>query len=281
MKEKQFSFRSLRLSYYDSETRGKTGKTLLFAHANGYAAGCYRTYFEELKQDYRILAFDFSGHGNSESSLDFKSWFYFRDQILSFLDQVPGKNEPIIGIGHSFGGASLILASQLTKHNLEKVIAWDPVILGWKNTTLAKIFGNPLARGAKKRRKVFPSLGLVRRAFRNFPAFANWDSEIFEDYLRSCLRKQKDSENWELCCDPEVESKIFSLSSYRVVAKYRNIRTETHIVIPQKYEVCSPSQARQIIRKNKKSSLEIWPEATHFFPFEIPEKVKEYLRKVL
>ncbi len=278
MKEKDLSFSGLRLRYFDTET---SGSTVVLAHANGYSAGCYRFYIESLKPKYRILALDFAGHGESETTLNFHSWFFFRDQILALLSQEVPESEKVLGIGHSLGGASILLAAQNSPGRFQKVIALDPVVLGWKITTLAKLFGNPLARQARSRRRNFQSIRLIERAFRKFPAFANWDPEIWQDYLTYCIRKTGNGEEVELCCDPEVEARIFSLSSYRVLLQYYRITVESHILIPEKYEVCSPALARLITRKNPKSSVEIWKGASHFFPFEWKDKTLDWIQSRL
>lgn len=254
---------------------------ILFAHANGYSAQCYRFYQEALAKNYRILALDFAGHGKSESTLNFKTWFFFRDQILALLNQELQPGQKVIGIGHSLGGASTLLASQKSPELFAKAIVMDPVVLGWRITTLAKFMDSPLARGARKRRRSFQSIELVRRAFSKFPAFANWDSEIWEDYLSTCLRPTGKGKEVELCCDPKVEAKIFSLASFRVMRKYHSITAEVQVAIPEKYEVCSPRLARLITKKNKKSSVTVWKDATHFFPFENKARTLSWIESKL
>jgi pimeloyl-ACP methyl ester carboxylesterase len=274
MKVKSFPFAGLKLSYYDSES---DKPPILFCHANGYSAGCYQYYFNQLKNDYRVLALDFAGHGRSEMSLQFKNWYFFRDQILTLLEHE--KIEHITSVGHSLGGASTLLASVKEPDRFKKLIVWDPVILGFKLITLAKILGNPLARGAAKRRSKFSSLELVRRSYKKFPAFANFNSSIYEDYLASCFRSTGHGQEVELCCDPRVETQIFSHSHYQVILNFYRIKNETHVLIPKKYEVCSPTLAGVITKKNPYSSVTIWEEATHFFPFEKPEATLEWLMK--
>ncbi len=262
----------LKITYYDSETEGPP---LLFCHANGYSAGCYQYYFENLKAKYRILALDFVGHGKSETSLDFKNWYFFRDQILALLDTE--NLEQVTLIGHSLGGASSLLASVKAPKRIRKLIVWDPVLLGLKMITLAKLFGNPLAKGSAKRRSKFNSLELVRRSYKNFPAFSGFDPGIYENYLQSCFRKTGNGEEVELCCDPRVETKIFSHAHYHVFLNFYQIKTETHVLIPKNFEVCSPTLAKLITKKNKASSVTIWDEASHFFPFEKPELTLHWL----
>jgi len=276
MKVKSFPFSNLKLTYYDSES---DKPPLLFCHANGYSAACYQYYFKSLKSDFRVLALDFAGHGKSEMSLDFRNWHFFRDQILTLLEHE--RIENITTVGHSLGGASTLLASVKEPNRFKRLIVWDPVILGFKLITLAKIFGNPLARGAAKRRATFSSLNLVRRSYKKFPAFANFDPTVYEDYLSSCFRKTGNDEEVELCCDPRVETRIFTHSHYNVFLNFHRIKNETHVIIPKKYEVCSPSLASLITKKNPKSSITIWDDVTHFFPFERPQATLQWLNEKL
>ncbi|MCZ8240176.1 MAG: alpha/beta hydrolase [Leptospiraceae bacterium] len=282
MQEKSFRFHDLNLKYYDySEAKIASKPLVLFAHANGYSAGCYRQYHQALSQKYRVLALDFAGHGKSQSTLAFKTWFFFRDQILALLQSELKPGQKVIGIGHSLGGASMLLASQKSPELFAKVLAMDPVVLGWRITTLAKFLEGPLAQGARKRRRQFASLELVQRAFSKFPAFANWEPEFFQDYLNSCLRPTGNGKEVELCCDPKVEARIFSLASFRVMRKYHSIKSEVHVSIPEKYEVCSPSLARLITKKNPNSSITVWKDASHFFPFENKDRTLNWIESKL
>jgi len=272
MKTKSFLFQGLKLAYYDSEGKNPP---LLFCHANGYSAGCYDFYFQSLKNKYRIIALDFVGHGKSELSLDYTNWNFFRDQILALIEHE--NLSELTLIGHSLGGASGLLASVKDPSVFKKIIVFDPVVLGWKLITLSKIFGNPLARGAAKRRKVFSSIELVRRSYKKFPAFANFDPSIYENYLSSCFRKTGNGEEVELCCDPRVEERTFSHSHYSIFLQFYKIKTEVHVLIPKVYEVCSPKLAYLITKKNPSSSVSIWDNATHFFPFEKPNETLSWL----
>ena len=276
MKTKSFAFRGINLTYYDYES---DKPPLLFCHANGYSAGCYKYYHEVLQKDYRVLALDFAGHGKSDFTLDFKNWNFFRDQILSLLDRE--KINSIQTIGHSLGGASTILASVKEPERFKKLIAFDPVILGWKMITLGKFLKSPLEKGALKRRKTFSSMELVRRSYRKFPAFSKFDDSVFEDYLNSCIKETGNGKEVELCCDPRVEAQIFGDAHYHIFVNFYKVSREVHVLIPEEYEVCSPDLAKLITKKNPSSSVTIWPGITHFFPFENPKQTLDWLQTKL
>ncbi|TGL56903.1 alpha/beta fold hydrolase [Leptospira jelokensis] len=276
MKPKSFRYKNWETAYLDSET---PGPTVIFCHANGYSAGCYLYYFERLKKHYRVIAPDFVGHGRSEFTLQFKNWNVFRDQILSLLDHERITNATIIG--HSLGGASSLLAAKKQPERFTKVLAMDPVILGWKLILLSKFLENPLAKGAKKRRTHFKSIELVRRSFRKFPAFANFEPSIFEDYLNSCFVPTGHENEVKLCCDPRVEAKIFGHAHFHVFKNFYGIKTENHIAIPETFEVCSPKYANLLTKVHPKSSVTIFPGFTHFFPFERPEETWNWMKQIL
>ncbi|TGK34450.1 alpha/beta hydrolase [Leptospira gomenensis] len=278
MFRKTFPFRGLTLSYIDTDPKSVDKPTILLCHANGYSAYTYRFYIEELRKTHRVLALDFSGHGESESTLEFANWYFFRDQVLALIE-FENLND-LVGIGHSLGGASLLLSSYAAPRRFKKVIAHDPVVLSFLKVTYSRIAHNPMAKVAIKRRREFKDLDTVRKIYKRTPSFSGWDQEIYEDYIKSCFRIDETGKAL-LRCAPEVEAKIFDSVSYLSLYQYGKIETETHLTIPEPYEVCSPKGAERIVRGNTESTLEIWPGTNHFFPFEHKRKTLERIRAVL
>ncbi|TGM96925.1 alpha/beta fold hydrolase [Leptospira yasudae] len=278
MLRKTFSFRGLNLSYIDTKPDSKNGPIVLLCHANGYSALTYRYYIEELSKTHRVIALDFAGHGESDSTLDFKNWYFFRDQVLALIEAENLRD--IIGVGHSLGGASLILSSYHSPEKFRKVIANDPVVLDFLKVTYSRLFHNPLAKVAIKRRREFKNIETVSKLYKRTPSFLKMDTAIYDDYIQSCFRTGPNGEAI-LRCSPEVEAKIFDSVSYLSLFQYGRIKTETHITIPEPHEVCSPKGAKRIQSGNSKSTLEIWPGTTHFFPFEEKQKTLQRILNVL
>ena len=259
---KFFDFQNLKLSYLYTETN--SDQVILITHANGYSAECYSYLIEAFRDKYRVIALDFSGHGQSEPFYDFTSWDFLRDQILTLIKHENLNN--IISIGHSMGGSSVLRASKRKSSLFKKLILLDPTFLSLSIIAYGSIFGIPIAKNANKRRRNFKNIEQVRKIFKKFSAFANWNERVYEDYLRSCFRQKGDE--IELICDPKIEAKYFSTPSLKSFYDYGKNRLETHIIIPQKFEVCSPYRAKIIVAGNPISTLTIIPDGTHFFPFE-------------
>jgi pimeloyl-ACP methyl ester carboxylesterase len=264
-KRKFFQFQNLKLSYLDTETSSE--QLILITHANGYSAECYSYLMEAFRDKYRVIALDFAGHGQSEAYYDFTNWDFLRDQILALITYENLKN--IISIGHSMGGSSVLRASKRKASLFKKLILLDPTFLSISILAYGSLFGIPIAKNATKRRRIFKNIEQVRKVFRKFSAFANWDERVYEDYLHSCFRQS--GEEVELICDPRIEAKYFSTPSIRSFTDYGKNKLETHLIIPKKFEVCSPYRAKIIAKGNSKSSVTIIPDGTHFFPFEKTE----------
>lgn len=274
-KRKFFQFEKLKLSYLDTETN--SDHTIFITHANGFSAACYSYILQEFFQSFRIIALDFACHGDSESTLDFKDWFFLRDQMLALIEQENLKD--IISVGHSMGGATALLSSKKNPERFKKLILLDPTVLSIPALIYKIFFDFPIAKNAKKRRANFKSLELIRRSFKKFPAFSNWNEQVFEDYLESCFKKI-DNE-FVLSCSPIHEYKHFTSSSFLNFFQYGKNKIETHIIIPEKYEVCSPNQATKIISGNFKSTLQVNADLTHFFPFQRTEFTLNQIRKLI
>jgi len=285
MQRKSFTYKNLSLSYLDSQdtktinkSKNTKAETIIITHANGYSAQTYSYYISKLHSlGYRVLALDFSGHGSSDSTLEFTSWDFFRDQLLALIEYE--KISSVIGIGHSLGGAVQLRTAIKRPEIFKKVIVFDPVVANLFMAIFVKVLQNPLAKGAIKRRKDFKGLKVIAKAYRRHPSFKYWNENIFNDYLQSCFKDTKNGVT--LCCLPEHEAKVFNMIELKALFQYKKIEVETHIVIPQKYQVCSPRFAKKIISNNKQSTFTAISDFTHFFPFENPEwtlnKIKELL----
>jgi pimeloyl-ACP methyl ester carboxylesterase len=262
MRRSFFDYSGLRLSYLEAGLDG--APKLFIAHANGYAAGCYEFIVRHFSDQYHVCALDFAGHGESASTLDFKSWNFFSDQILAFLDHK--RWQKTAAIGHSLGGGSLVRAAIKEPNRFEKLVLFDPVVLGFLAITYVKLFGNPMARTALARREDFQSKEQALKIFMRHPANRSWEKDAVKAYVDYCIKE--DSEGAILCCLPEVEAQIFSQTNYGHLFKLGRIRAETHIVLPPHSNVCPTRVARRIVRNNERSSLLRVPGTGHLLPFE-------------
>ncbi|HRP68822.1 MAG TPA: alpha/beta hydrolase [Turneriella sp.] len=257
-----FKFQNLSLSYLEA---GQThSKKVLIAHANGYAAGMYAYLIDALKTRYHVCALDFSGHGESQSTLEFNSWDFFRDQIFALMNHKEWHT--CVGVGHSLGGGSLIRAAIQDSSRFEKIIAFDPVVLSHLAIFYIYLFGNSMARAALARRAVFKSKEQAYKIFDRHPANKSWQRESVRAYIDYCIRETANGA--ELNCSPAVESRIFSLKECAHLSKLKNITAEIHLILPPQSHVCPPRAGRHITSGNLYSTVERVANSGHLLPFE-------------
>lgn len=262
MDRKFFIFQNLRLSYL--EVNPTAPQKILIAHANGYAAGMYDYLIAALGKSHHVCALDFAGHGASETTLEFSSWNFFRDQLLALLDHLGWRT--CSAIGHSLGGGGLLRAAELHSERFEKIVAFDPVMLNLVSTTYVKFWKNPMARTALHRRAEFKNKEQALKIFSRHPANRAWQRESVEAFVKYCIRETPNGA--ELCCAPALEAKIFSLAEFAHLFALRKITCATHLVLPVRSHVCPPRVAGKIVANNSQSAIERLPGTGHLLPFE-------------
>ncbi|KAG9623974.1 alpha/beta-hydrolase, partial [Aureobasidium melanogenum] len=173
----------------DNLSPQKGDVTIIAAHANGFPKELYEPLWDEMHSRLRasgikirsIWIADVAQQGQSsvlnENILgNDPSWFdHPRDLFLMinhFRDQMP---QPLIGMGHSMGGAHLTALSLLHPRLLSTLILIDPVIIRASYLNAYK-----LGRLSARRRDRWPSRAAARKAFEKSPMFKSWDKRVLD-----------------------------------------------------------------------------------------------------
>ncbi len=138
---------------------GGDGPPLLICHATGFCGRTYAPLAAALAARHHVWALDGRGHGESTPPDDGDfSWVGMADDVAAAAAAVAATDPgaPLHAVGHSMGGASVLLAESrapgtfATAHLYEPIVPPGPVPPGVR-------FPNPLADAARRRREVFPS----------------------------------------------------------------------------------------------------------------------------
>jgi pimeloyl-ACP methyl ester carboxylesterase len=209
------------------------GKPLFMVHGTGLHGRCWAPVAGPLSEvGFRPLALDMRGHGASSRSPNGDySWDLFALDVLETLAQLgvsdgagvegadvggadveaaggEGARLPgVVAVGHSAGGAALLLAEESRPGTFSQIWAWEPIMSVPGSDDRARR-GAELARRARQRRADFASIDEARAHFQGRQMFAEFAPASLEAFLDGGL-VPNDEGGYRLACDPEVEARIY------------------------------------------------------------------------
>jgi pimeloyl-ACP methyl ester carboxylesterase len=199
---------------------GGDGPPALLHHANGFCAGLWGGVAERLRPHFRLIAMDARGHGES-SKPDPKdtanyAWTRFGEDAGAVARQLATelRSPSLLGVGHSFGGTALMMASSADPALFHRLVLVDPVLPSptFFAHVIANSAGNPenrdLAASARKRRQVFASRAEARDTWAGRAVFERWDPHALDLYAEYGLLPHAGG-GVELACPGEIEATIF------------------------------------------------------------------------
>ncbi len=193
---------------------GGDGPLALLHHATGFCKGMWARVASGLSPRYRVIAIDARGHGDS-SKLEGPTaygWDEFALDVLAVAERLASRHgrRIALGMGHSFGGTSLLGAAARRPELFERLVLLDPVAHRPEPTEPEAVGRqNALSEGALRRRSEWPSREAARDAWAQRSVFKDWQPEAFDFYALDGLRERGDG-SVTLKCPPIVEAAIFS-----------------------------------------------------------------------
>lgn len=190
---------------------GGDGPDVVFVHATGFCAGVWLPLAAHLR-GVRLVALDVRGHGRSGSPESGMHWGGTAEDVLATVDAL-GLDRPV-GVGHSMGGASLLLAEQARPDTFAAIWAYEPIVFppSLQRGSDGPDDGNHLARGARRRRAGFDSPGAAYGNYASKPPFSALDPVALAAYVTYGF-EQHDDGSVTLRCRPEIEAQTFEMGA--------------------------------------------------------------------
>jgi pimeloyl-ACP methyl ester carboxylesterase len=196
---------------------GGEGPLALLHHANGFCAATLDLVARPLRSHLRVIGMDARGHGDSSTPTgdDAFAWHQFGADVAAVARHLAPEHggRIALGLGHSFGGTSILLAASEEPRLFERILCVDPVLhppqQGASLDPQRSERGTELIERASKRRSVFPDRDEAGDTWREKPLFASWLPAAFALYLAEGLRDRPDGQV-ELKCAPTTEAAVFS-----------------------------------------------------------------------
>src|SRR5687768_1511444 len=154
---------------------------------------------------FRVIAMDQRGHGLSDTPEDM-SWRAVAGDVLEVVDRF--RLDRPFAAGHSSGGAALIHAESERPGTFAKLVLIDPVVPPPHVREAVSASANPMALGARKRRRVWDSPQQMADRLASSGPLSTWRREFIDAYATHGLRELDDG-TFELRCDPETEARVY------------------------------------------------------------------------
>jgi pimeloyl-ACP methyl ester carboxylesterase len=189
--------------------RAADAPVLLFSHATGLHGLVWAPMAAGLTDHFRCLAIDYRGHGASElppgTSL---AWSGMGDDAAAVLgSDLIGPDRVVHGVGHSMGGAALVLAAAHHAGRLRSLWLYEPVIPP-PGVLPAADGPNPMADAAARRRASFASYDDAVANYAAKPPLNQLHPAALAAYVRGGFAPGADG-GVTLRCRPATEAAVF------------------------------------------------------------------------
>lgn len=263
---------------------GGHGRPAILAHANGFHAMVFSALAGELVEDLHCWAPDLRGHGLSgaPADLDF-GWGRYGDDVLATAELVArlGKDSGRpIGIGHSLGGAALMLAESRRPGTFAGLYCYEPILFPASERPPIGS-DDRLARGARSRRDDFSSFEEALEHYRERPFFAQLAPGVLESYVMHGI-EPTGSGAFRLRCRPEHEARTFEAAVQSRVAEHlAQVRCPVLIAVGERSHDIGRSGALAAAADLPDARALEFAGLGHLGPLEAPDVVAASIRKFL
>jgi pimeloyl-ACP methyl ester carboxylesterase len=262
---------------------GGTGSPVLLSHATGFHAHCWEPVAHALNSRHHVVGLDHRGYGDAETvDPTTMTWDqYGLDALAAARHLYAEHNEPIIGIGHSMGGASLLMAAHSEPHLFKALFVFEPIVFPPPDPDAGERPDSPLPAGARKRRSRFPSFEAAIENFAAKPPMAAFNAVAREAYVRHGFKPTPDGDI-ELKCLPEHEARTYETGGISGAWDSLPSITTPVWVLSGAIAPFQPSAfAITVAQRIPGSTYVRWDEVGHFGPLEKPELLAQYVSSVV
>jgi len=194
---------------------GGDGPPVLLCHATGFHGRTYIPFVAHLTDAYHVWALDFRGHGASTPPADEHfAWSGMADDVRACVAAINAhdgaEGRSMRAIGHSMGGAAILLAELESPGTIEQAYLFEPIVFpaGWERPADGS---NHMAGPARKRREVFASRAEAMWRYSGRPPLNLMRADCLAAYVEFGFDDLPDG-SVRLACRAEYEARTFEAS---------------------------------------------------------------------
>lgn len=187
---------------------GDGARPTLLCHANGFHGAVWGPLAAALGDDFQRWALDFRAHGASATPEGFPlGWEEFGSDVLAVVDALDLPAGQILGVGHSMGGAALLIAEQARPGTFAGLWVFEP-IMPPPGTFPDIDRPNAMADGAERRRTTFPSHAAALDNFASKPPLNVLRADALRAYVQHGFIPGEDGDV-HIATRPQDEARIY------------------------------------------------------------------------
>ena len=277
------SSEGVQLAVYDYAPES-TAVPVLLSHATGFHGRVFDPVAEHLHASHHCYSFDYRGHGDSSLPQDWKAnWSGYGDDALAVSRVITAAHSatPIIGAGHSMGGAALVMAAFREPELFRALVLYEPIIfppqvrVGITNTGVP----SPLANGARRRRSTFASFDEAISNYSSKPPLDVMRSDALRAYVMHGFRAQHDGIS--IKCSPEHEARTYEMGAiHETWNDLPKLRVPVWLVSGEVIPHTPGAIAALIANEVPGSTLVQWNDLGHFGPMQDPQRFAQLIAQV-
>jgi pimeloyl-ACP methyl ester carboxylesterase len=249
---------------------GGDGPPVLLLHATGFHGRCWLPLAPALTDRFSVWSVDQRGHGSSGKAPEgrYHDWGVFVDDCFAVLEAL-GRG-PWRGIGHSMGGAVLLLAEQRRPGTFTDLCCYEPVV-NRPGEPPDGVGGRiPMSDLARKRRPRFASRQEARDNFAAKPPMSRFDPAALDAYVTYGFVDDPEG-GVTLACTREDEASIYEGAAHAGAwARLPDVRPPVAVLGGEDPHDPVSRIIEDVARRLPRGGARRLTGLSHFGPFEDP-----------
>jgi pimeloyl-ACP methyl ester carboxylesterase len=186
-----------------------------------------------------------------------------------------------VGVGHSLGAVTTVLAALRRPELFRAVVAIDPVFFNPLKLAAYDVFRrlgqaervHPLIAGARRRRRAFASTDEMFGRYRQAAVFRRLDDAALRAYVDAAAAPSPDGQGVTLAVTPEWEAAIYATGPYNLWRQLSKLKPPLLVIRGAESDTFDPGAVKALRQRLPTAQILEVPATGHLVPLEKPADV--------